>query len=1029
MRCCLTLVLLLLTSAAHVFGASSWTGVDLGPVSIPGSETLSSAGLTVTAAGSDIWGTSDQGRFVYRTMTGDGDVFAHVDDLQVVDGWAKAGVMIRASLAANSAHAFTARTGSKGVAFQRRLSTGGSSTHLSGGVSSGPVWVRLRRTGNEFEAARSTDGLWWEIIGAETIVMPETVFVGLALTSHDPSHAVMARFAHIGLTQATAPRVRWTQPLTGAVLPLGEATTLTADTDLPGTPVITYRQNESVIAIGAPSTASWTPTQVGTLVLVAEATDEEGVVHRSAPLVVEVNALPNPWITRAIGNVVPGGSAETTAGGFSLRNSGSDIWGQRDEFQFLYQSVSGDCQIITQVASLDAPHAWTKAGLMMRAHSGAGSPHVLVAVTGASGVAHQYRQVETGTSTHVTGGRGKAPMWLKLERRGSLFTTFRSNNGWSWTQVGTVEMALDETVLVGLALSSHDRSAVAEAEFTHTHVLPLPSIPSIRWQSPGISAAYQYGDPIPLAVDLLDLGLSGPVTFRVNGEPVATGSPTTATWSNAGLGIHHLTAEATASDGILHVSEPRPVWVTGLPSPWVSEPIGAVGPDGSGTITAAGTANLRNAGDDIWNRQDAFRFVHRPMVGDLRIQARVDSLQHVHTWTKVGVMVRSGTDANAPHAFMAITGNSGAAFQYRSSTGDTSRHIGGGSGDEPVWVRMERRGDDLIGYRSADAVTWVEVGRATIPMGQAIRVGLALTSHDRGVYAEAALSQVMVESLATAPLPSVGFASASQVVLENAGTISLPIVLSHAVTVPVTVTWTVEPGTAMAGSDYLQPTDLTTIIPVGQTTVGIPLTILHNAEVEGDETVTVSVSASEGATVSSLSTTTVTIRDILINEAPTFVNAPTGTPNLVTGITTNLVTLGADDGGEAALTYTWSASGPAAVGIAPNGSNEAQNAIATFTVAGTYTVVAVVADAAGATVADTVTVTVQPALTALTVSPSAATVVAGAIQTYTVTGTDQFLQPLEPLPEVVWAVDGGGLMSSTGIFTAGSTLTDLGRIR
>ncbi len=49
--------------------------------------------------------------------------------------------------------------------------------------------------------------------------------------------------------------------------------------------------------------------------------------------------------------------------------------------------------------------------------------------------------------------------------------------------------------------------------------------------------------------------------------------------------------------------------------------------------------------------------------------------------------------------------------------------------------------------------------------------------------------------------------------------------------------------------------------------------------------------------------------------------------------------LGADDGGEANLTYTWATTGtpPAAVTFSANGTNAAKNTTATFTKAGTYT--------------------------------------------------------------------------------------------
>ena len=53
-------------------------------------------------SGSDIWERADGFRFVYRALTGDGTVEAQVASLQNTNGWAKAGVMIRESLAAGS---------------------------------------------------------------------------------------------------------------------------------------------------------------------------------------------------------------------------------------------------------------------------------------------------------------------------------------------------------------------------------------------------------------------------------------------------------------------------------------------------------------------------------------------------------------------------------------------------------------------------------------------------------------------------------------------------------------------------------------------------------------------------------------------------------------------------------------------------------------------------------------------------------------------------------------------------------------
>jgi len=74
------------------------------------------------------------------------------------------------------------------------------------------------------------------------------------------------------------------------------------------------------------------------------------------------------------------------------------------------------------------------------------------------------------------------------------------------------------------------------------------------------------------------------------------------------------------------------------------------------------------------------------------------------------------------------------------------------------------------------------------------------------------------------------------------------------------------------------------------------------------------------------------------NMPPTVVTPAAASPNPVTGTTTALSVLGADDGGESGLTYTWTTTGtpPATVTFGANGTNAAKNTSATFTKAGTY---------------------------------------------------------------------------------------------
>jgi regulation of enolase protein 1 (concanavalin A-like superfamily) len=110
------------------------------------------------------------------------------------------GVMIRATTAANSPHAFMLVSTGRGLAFQRRTATGGLSTHTSGGTGTAPRWVRLQRNGAVITAAVSVDGISWTTVGSDTFSMPADVLVGLAVTSHSSSAGATARFDNVAVT-------------------------------------------------------------------------------------------------------------------------------------------------------------------------------------------------------------------------------------------------------------------------------------------------------------------------------------------------------------------------------------------------------------------------------------------------------------------------------------------------------------------------------------------------------------------------------------------------------------------------------------------------------------------------------------------------------------------------------------------------------------------------------------------------------------------------------------------------------------
>jgi len=174
--------------------APTWLDRDIGSVGQAGGSSENAGTFSVRGAGADIWGSADGFHFLYQPMSGDGQIVARVATLTRTHDWAKAGVMIRETLAAGAKHASMFVTPAKGTAFQRRLAAGGVSTTTAGVLAAPPRWVKLVRTGATIAAYESADGVAWTLVGSDTVSMVNDVFVGLAVTSHTTAALATATF-------------------------------------------------------------------------------------------------------------------------------------------------------------------------------------------------------------------------------------------------------------------------------------------------------------------------------------------------------------------------------------------------------------------------------------------------------------------------------------------------------------------------------------------------------------------------------------------------------------------------------------------------------------------------------------------------------------------------------------------------------------------------------------------------------------------------------------------------------------------
>lgn len=174
------------------------------------------------------------------------------------------------------------------------------------------------------------------------------------------------------------------------------------------------------------------------------------------------------WSSEDIGGPSIAGTTcyQSTLNRFTVKASGADIWNTSDQFRFNDTTLNGDGQIIAKVSSLSGSSGWTKAGVMIRDTTTAGSKHAFMTVTPGYGVNMQYRTSTDGSSSTKQGASGAtAPYWVKLIRAGNLFTAYASADGINWTKVDTATVVMKTNVRIGLALTNHDNAGLATAVF------------------------------------------------------------------------------------------------------------------------------------------------------------------------------------------------------------------------------------------------------------------------------------------------------------------------------------------------------------------------------------------------------------------------------------------------------------------------------------------------------------------------------------------------------------------------------------
>jgi glucose/arabinose dehydrogenase/fibronectin type 3 domain-containing protein len=267
-------------------------------------------------------------------------------------------------------------------------------------------------------------------------------------------------------------------------------------------------------------------------------------------------------------------------------------------------------------------------------------------------------------------------------------------------------------------------------------------------------------------------GLAGYRIFRDGGTtPIATVTATS--YSNTSLSPNTSYSYAVRSydnAGNESALSGNASATTGSAPTWSNGDIGAVAAAGSFTDNGS-SLSISGSGADIWGTADEFQFAYRTLTGDGDLVARVNTITNPNVWSKVGLMVRESLAASSRHGTVYLASGKGSSFQFRQNNAGTTA---GDNGDNvltlPRWIRIQRAGDVVRGYFSADGVNWTQRGTVTLAtLPATVYVGIAMTSHLDGTIATSTLDSVSL-NLVAPPTPDTTPPTVPQSLGATAGT-------------------------------------------------------------------------------------------------------------------------------------------------------------------------------------------------------------------------------------------------------------------
>jgi uncharacterized repeat protein (TIGR02543 family) len=425
-----------------------------------------------------------------------------------------------------------------------------------------------------------------------------------------------------------------------------------------------------------------------------------------------------------IGTTYAGSTTESPSG-ISVTGSGSILWGENDSFRYTYkENLTGNGVFVAKITSWDGTLGNARAGIMVRQNTAVKTNYQGIFITGDKKIRSQFRNTTWTVAEYTSADPVTLPVWLKVEKQGTLLKSYSSTDGVNWVQRGSQTIAaFTEPYTVGLAVTAGQDTKFATAVFS-----------DVQW---------------PTAMYTLQTNATnGTVSASPTGPTYAEGTTVTLTATpDSGYVFAGWSGDLSGTANPASVAMSSNKSITANFVPITSTDLGTT--YAGSTSLSGGNVTVTGSGANIWGQSDSFRYVHLSnLTGDATIVAKVNAFAvtgaSANSNTKVGIMIRQSASANSAHQAIVIDGTKRVKSIYRDTAGGwAARNFDGTTVETlPIWLKLQKIGNVIKTYTSTDGSAWTERSSRTITFSGPFTVGLAVSSGTDSKFVEATFGDV-----------------------------------------------------------------------------------------------------------------------------------------------------------------------------------------------------------------------------------------------------------------------------------------------